>query len=86
MFLQMAAPYVCLSILLDPLYFGGHVGWSHILLIVTNAEINLGIHVSLRISFCFLWVKEQAVELLGCVIFLFLIFGGTSMLFPIVTL
>ena len=58
----------------------------HTLATVNKATLNLGMCVSFQISvfFFFNLGKYTVLELLGHMIFLFLIFGGISILFSIV--
>ena len=38
----------------------GHLGYMRILTIVNNTAMTIEVHVSFRISFCFLWVYNQS--------------------------
>ena len=61
----------------------GHLGYCHVLVVVNSAAMNTGVHVSFSVL-----VSSQgicpAVELLGHVVALFLVFKGISTLFSIV--
>ena len=53
----------------------GHLGSSHILVIVSNATMNIRVHVSFRISvFLFFSDMYPGVGLLGHMVVLFLVF------------
>ena len=63
----------------------GHLGSSHILVIVSNATMNIRVHVSFRISvFLFFSDMYPGVGLLGHMVVLFLVFWETSVLFATV--
>ena len=54
------------------------------LAIVNNAAVNIGVHILFWISVLVSLSKNLEMELLGCVIVLFLVFWGTSIPFSIV--
>ena len=58
---------------------GGHLGYVHVLDIVKSAVMNIGVHVS------FLIIALDLCPGVGLLVALFLVFKGTSTLFPLVT-
>ena len=76
------------SHLLYPFAPLGHLGCFHILAIVKDAVMNIGVPVSFQISafvFCGQITRSGITGSYGMVV-LFLIFKGTSVLFPIVAI
>ena len=64
--------------------FNGHLGCFHLLPIVNNAAVNIGIQISLRDpDFNSFRRIPKEVELLGHMVILFLILEGTTILFSI---
>ena len=61
----------------------GHLDCFHILAIVDSAAVNIGVHISFRIS-VFIFFTYPEVELLESMVVLFLIFWGIPILFSIV--
>ena len=52
----------------------GHLGCFHILAIVNNAAVDIGVHVSFRINASVFLNKHPGMEFLDCMVFLYLIF------------
>ena len=67
-------------------FFDEHLGCFHILAIINNAAMNVGVHISFQIVFLFSLNKYPEVELLGCMVVLFLVFEKPVLLFSIVTI
>ena len=62
----------------------GHLGYFHVLVIVTNAAINIKVHTYSFMNMCFqISGRYPEEESLGNTVALFLIFWGTSILFSI---
>ena len=62
----------------------GHLGCFHVVAIVNAAAVNMGLHISLQDMILFPLDKYPEVGLLNHMVVLFLILGGTSILFSIV--
>ena len=58
-----------------------HLVCFHILAILNNATVNIGVHVSFQGNVSIFFKKYPEVKLLDHMVVLFLIFGGTSILF-----
>ena len=54
--------------------YSGHLGCFHILGIVNNSSMNIGVHVSFQISVFVFIDKYPGVEVLGHTVVLFLVF------------
>ena len=61
-----------------------HLDFFYILATLDNATRNMGMHICFELGFSFSLDKNPEVELLNPMAVLFLIFWGTSILFPIV--
>ena len=73
----------CVHIPLYLSFIDGHLGCFHILAIVNNAAVNIGVHISFRVSVSFSLDKYPEVELLDCmVVFLKKFFEDPSYCFP----
>ena len=80
---------VCVCVCVCRIFFihssvDGHLGWFHILPIVNNAAVKMGVQVSLQDLISFPLDIYPEVGLLYHKLVLFLIFWGTSILFSIV--
>ena len=64
------------------LSFDGHLCCFCLLVLVTNAALNTGVKDSLESLLSILWGVYPGVELLDHTVILFLIFWGTTVLFP----
>ena len=64
----------------------GYLACFHILVITSNAAVNIGMHISFQISVLFSLNKYPEVELMYYTASLFLIFRGVSILFPIMSI
>ena len=60
----------------------GHLGYFHVLAIINSAAVNIGVHVSFSIMVSLACMPSMG--LLGCMVVLFLVFKGISLLFSIV--
>ena len=77
--------YVCVyNIFFTRLSVDGHIGCLHVIAIVNNASVNIGVHISLQIVISFPSDIYPEVILLDHKAVLFLIFWGTSILFAMV--
>ena len=72
-------------------FVGEHLGWFHILTVITNATINIEVHVSFWISnFVVVFLNKHSdiypgVELLSCMVVIVLLFCvNTILLFKVV--
>ena len=70
--------YICNTV---SLFINGHLDCLHILVIVNNAAMNIGVQIHLKIMISFALDKYPEVGLLDYMIVLFLIFWGTSILY-----
>ena len=61
-----------------------HLDCFHALAIVNDASVNMGVQISLHYPVFIFFGCDRKVELLDHMVVLFLIFGGTSMLFSLV--
>ena len=96
MLLHMARFYSFLWLSNIPLYIsstsslsfhlsmGSYLGCFHNLANVNNAIVNIGVHISLQISFVIFWGKCPVVELLDHLVIIFLISWRISILFSTV--
>ena len=64
-------------------FINGRVGCFHVLATANNSAMNIGVHISFRVS-AFVFFGYPEVELLDHLVVLFLIFSGTTILFSIV--
>ena len=62
-----------------------HLGCFQMIVIVNNTALSPRVHTFFNLVFLFSSEKYPELELLDCMIFLFLIFWGTSILFSIVS-
>ena len=63
--------------------FNGHLGCFHVVAIVRNTTMNMGVQISVQVSVFNLSGIYPEVELLDCMVVLFLIFWGISIPFSI---
>ena len=58
----------------------GHLGYFYMLVITNNAPVNIEVHILFELVFSFSSDKYPAVEFLGHIVVLILIFGGASIM------
>ena len=51
--------YICGILLIHSSVHGQHLGWYHILAIVNNSDMNIGMHVSFQVTVLFCFVFSQ---------------------------
>ena len=66
--------------------FNGHSGCVHVLAIINNASVNMGVDISFRVRFLFSLDKYLEVESLDHIVVLYLIFWGITVLFSLVAI
>ena len=83
--------YICgIHLLIHSPVHGQHLGWYHILAIVNNSDMNIGMHISFQVtvffffSFSFSLSYIPGVELLDQTETLFIVLWGSYMLFTTV--
>ena len=66
----MSEQYSCVCVYTPRLYssMDGHFSCAHILAIVNNAAVNVGMRICFQISVSVFFGKIQEVELLGCMV------------------